>query len=275
MAMTTCPNCGGAISDRAKSCVHCGIALNTEKKYCVDCGAELEDGISICPNCGCPVEDESGEKVPPLQVEVTSGSMMPKKSKRIIAIIAIFIVIIAIASVIGVSAYKKQEEEKVAAEAQKISEEYASNLSLAVYSMLDGASEAETCGNLINAVWHNAIYEERDDSTDKYTRPNGKFVSDFNDALSALFADSDFTDDINEIMSNQDTVQGLMKNLMNPPKEFEEAYEAVKEMYDTYTSFTNMVISPTGSLQTFSTNFNELDSEMLNTYNSAKLYIDD
>lgn len=27
MAMTTCPNCGEQISDKAKKCVHCGTVL--------------------------------------------------------------------------------------------------------------------------------------------------------------------------------------------------------------------------------------------------------
>ena len=45
MAMTTCPNCGEQISDKAKKCVHCGTVLVPEKKKCCpDCGAELEEG---------------------------------------------------------------------------------------------------------------------------------------------------------------------------------------------------------------------------------------
>ena len=41
MAMTTCPNCGEQISDKAKKCVHCGaVLIPEEKKYCPDCGAE-------------------------------------------------------------------------------------------------------------------------------------------------------------------------------------------------------------------------------------------
>ena len=43
MAMTTCPNCGEQISDKAKKCVHCGTVLvPEEKKCCPDCGVELE-----------------------------------------------------------------------------------------------------------------------------------------------------------------------------------------------------------------------------------------
>lgn len=37
------------------------------------------------------------------------------------------------------------------------------------YTMLDGAAKAENAGNLIKSVWYNAIYEERDTETDKYT----------------------------------------------------------------------------------------------------------
>lgn len=65
--------------------------------------------------------------------------------------------------------------------------------------MLLGASEAEDAGNLIKSVWYNTIYEETDSKTDKYTHSesNGfRFNKDFNDSLSALFSDSDFTEKI-------------------------------------------------------------------------------
>ena len=47
MAMTTCPNCGEQISDKAKKCVHCGaVLIPEEKKYCPDCGAEWDGYLS-------------------------------------------------------------------------------------------------------------------------------------------------------------------------------------------------------------------------------------
>ena len=48
-------------------------------------------------------------------------------------------------------------------------------------------------------MWYNAIYEERNSETDQYTMKNGKFVDDFNDALSELFADENFSNSISEI----------------------------------------------------------------------------
>ncbi len=115
MAMITCPNCGGKISDKAKKCVHCGtVFIPEEKKYCQDCGAELEEDMKICPQCGCPVDDENAE-IAPQQVEVT-GVKIAKKSKKIMIIAAIIIVITGIAAATGMRMYKKNMAAKEAAE---------------------------------------------------------------------------------------------------------------------------------------------------------------
>ena len=141
--------------------------------------------------------------------------------------------------------------------------------------MLKGAGDAEDCGNLIKNVWYNAIYKEKDDETDKYTRPKGYFVSDFNEALGNLFSDTSFKSKISSIEDSQKTVSSLMKELKNPPEEYKEAYEAISKFYDAYISLTNLATNPTGSLQSFSTNFNDADTETLNCYNAMKLYLED
>lgn len=267
MAMMECPNCKEQVSDKAKKCVHCGwILIPEEKNYCKECGKELETGADICAACGCPVECEEKKEGTPQQVEVT-GVKINKKSKKVIGIIAA-ILVVALLAVAAVQVQKNNE-------AKKRAEEYSVNLELATISMLSGASDAETCGNLIKRVWYNAIYEERDDSTDKYTRPNGYFVSDFNEALGNLFVDSSFSSKISTIEDNQETVNGLMKKLKNPPDEYKDAYEALSELYDTYISLTNCATDPSGSLQTYSSTFNEADTSTLNAYNAMKLYLEE
>lgn len=273
MAMITCPNCGEQVSDKAKKCVHCKtILIQEEKKRCAECGAELEEGTTECPNCGCPVEEinalDTQEK--PQKVEVT-GVKVTKRVKVIVGIL-VALLLVGGATIFGVNQYQKK---KAAEEYAQRVEEYADNLELATYSMLSGASDAETCGNLIKQVWYNAIYEEKDDETDKYTRPNGYFVSDFNDALGNLFLDTSFQSKISSIEENQKTVASLMKELKNPPEEYKDAYEAISELYDAYISLTNLATDPSGSLQTFSTNFNDADTETLNCYNAMKLYLED
>lgn len=275
MAMTTCPNCGEQISDKAKKCVHCGaILVPEEKKYCPDCGAELEEGMDTCPKCGCPIENIIETEKTPQQVEVT-GVKITKKSKKIIVIAAIAVIVAAIIVAIGVQTHKKNVVAKAAAEAQKQSEEYGTNLNMAAYSMLSGASDAETCGNLIKQVWYNAIYEKSDSKTDKYTKPKGYYVSDFNDALQNLFSDSSFSSQIADINDNKDTVNSLMKKLKNPPEEYKDAYESLSKLYDAYISLTNLATDPTGSLQTYSQNFNDADNETLNCYNALKIYLEE
>ena len=273
MAMIVCPHCGEQVSDKAKKCVHCGtVLIQEEKKRCAECGAELEEGTTECPNCGCPVEEinASDTQEKPQKVEVT-GVKVTKRVKVIVGIL-VALLLVGGATIFGVNQYQKK---KAAEEYEQRVESYAANLELATYSMLTGASDAETCVNLIKQVWYNAIYEKRDDTTDKYTRPKGYFVSDFNDALGNLFSDTSFQSKISSIEENQKTVNSLMKELKNPPEEYKDAYEAISELYDAYISLTNLATDPSGSLQTFSTNFNNADSETLNCYNAMKLYLED
>lgn len=273
MAMIICPNCGQQISDKAKKCVHCGtVLIQEERKVCTECGAEIEAGATECPNCGCPVEQMEKQKKDeqPQKVEVT-GVKVTRKVRLIICIL-VALLVAGGATTFGVTQYQKQ---KAAEEYAQRVEEYSDNLELATYTMLSGASDAENSGNLIKQVWYNSIYEKQDDKTDKYTKRKGDFVSDFNEALRNLFADSDFSSQISSIEDNQETVNELMKKLKNPPDEYKDAYDAISELYDAYISLTNCATNPSGSLQTYSSSFNDADTNTLNAYNAMKLYLDD
>ena len=282
MAIVQCPNCGEPISNRAKKCIHCGFEFTPqEREYCADCGAELEKGAAVCTKCGCPVEkDESTSSVVPQKVEVTRINVT-EKAKKAVAIFVVIMVILLI-TVFGIQQIQKQNAAKeaeraaieAAEEAERVSQEYSENIKLATITILSGAANAETCGNLIIRVWRNAIYEERDSDTDKYTRPNGRWVSDFNEALKLLFSESGFTSKITNIESDQERVQSLMKNLKNPPAEYKDAYDAISKLYDAYVKLSNLAVNPTGNLQTFSQNFNDADTETSNCYSAMKIYLD-
>lgn len=272
MAMIACPNCGEQISDKAKTCVHCGALLQPEeKRVCEECGTELEEGMEVCPSCGCPVAQNREESTDvPQQVEVT-GVRMTKKTKKI-AIMAGAALLMIVAILLGIGQIQKKN---AANEAEKAKKEYDTNLNTITYAMLDACSTAEDCGNLIKSVWSNAIYEESDEKTDKYTKPNGYFVSDFNDALGNLFADSSFSAKVKSVSDKQDSVNTLMKKMKNPPEEFKEAYDKMQEFYDAYIALTNLVTDPSGSLQTYSTSFNEADTEASNCYKAMKVYLEE
>lgn len=264
MAMIICPYCGEEVSEKAKKCVHCNeILIPEEKKYCTECGGELEEEMLECPNCGCPVDDTLGQAVneKPQKVEVT-GVTITKKIKVILGIL-VALLLVGGAIIFGITQYQKE----------KVAKEYSDNLKLATVTMMTGASNAETCANLIKQVWYNAIYKKWDSTTDKYTQSGGFFVSDFNDALGNLYADSSFSSKIRSIENNQDTVNALMRKLKNPPDEYKDAYDALSDFYDAYISLTNCATDPSGSLQTYSTVFNNADTNTLNAYKAMGLYL--
>ena len=89
-----------------------------------------------------------------------------------------------------------------------------------------------------------------------------------------MFSDEEFQDKIASIKSNQDTVKELMQELTNPPAEYEEAYNTLKDYYDAYLELTNLAISPSGSLQSYTDDFNEADSNVLKYYNAMDVYIE-
>ena len=259
MALIPCPQCGQSISDKALKCPHCGCALAAEaERLCPECGSAVPEGAEACPQCGCPLPVR--EK--PRPVEVT-GVKLNRKNVKILAAAAI-VVVVAVAAAVGLSGAQKKSA----------AADYGGALRSAASLMLTGAQEAEDCGNLIKQVWANAIYEERDTATDPYTRPNGYFVDDFNDALANLFSDEDFSGRVTLIRLNRDSVQDAMRDLTDPPEEHQAAYEAISELYDAYLDLTGMVVDPSGSLQTYSQAFNEADSETANCYRAMSLYLE-
>lgn len=246
MGLTTCPKCGKTVSEKAEVCPHCnsGISKNS-LTVCEDCKKEYDMSMVSCPYCGRP----------------NSAVKQKKKRKGIITFIIVFALLAAGVSAIGIS--EKAKELK-----------YYSNMEAVSFTMLDGAAKAEKAGSLIKKVWYNAIYEERDSETDRYTVINGKFADDFNDALSNLFADENFSGSISEIETNRANAADLMKQLKKPPKKYEEAYSVLMIYYDNYMKMTKIVISPTGSFNTFSEDFNNFDSNTIDAYEKMKLYLD-
>ena len=160
------------------------------------------------------------------------------------------------------------------ATAAQLSADYSENISTVSAAILSSAIQTEEAGNLIHDVWYNCIFEENDPETNEYTRPNGYYLDDFNDPLANLFSDETFSQQLSSIKNDQETVTDLMRKMSDPPEEFEDAYEALRELFDAYTEFTNLVINPSGNLQTFTSNFNDADSALLNCYNAMSLYID-
>lgn len=108
MALTTCPNCGKPVSDKAIKCISCGIELKSEALplveketvKCSDCGANNPSDAAVCSTCGCPLGVDS----------VTQSNKEEKKSKKhtVVLVSVIAIVVVAILAVVFIFMRQKQ-----------------------------------------------------------------------------------------------------------------------------------------------------------------------
>ncbi len=272
MAMIQCPECGHEISDKAKKCIHCGKVFVEEKPVngnikCSECGAILTETDEICPNCGCPVEKEEAK---PQQVEVASIRMATKTKKIIIGII--IAVIVCIGGGIGYKIFAENRAEQTYRESFN---EYINNLRQVQLLTLSGGGDAESLCNLTLRVWGNAIYKDDDAETDKYTKPHGFFVNDFNQALANLYADSDTKDTIEDIEDNQTAVKELIKKLQDPPEGLERCYDTVSDLYEAYKTLTDLAINPSGNYKSFSTMKSNAVSNFLSAFEKLDNQIPD
>lgn len=249
MAMIKCPMCQQDISDKAEKCVHCGTELNQlMKQRCPECGNELDPNVSVCSGCGCPIKGEN------INEKILSKNFFKKNEKKVIyGIIAVVSLILLL--VIGVFLVKQKEYN-----------DYINTLALTKETMYDGASRSEELIGIAAKVWKNAIYEEKDSSTDQYVRPNGYDFNDFDSALQLLYDDTITVARITIISNNQKLVGFYMKKLQSPPKKLENCYDTVNDLYESYLDITDLALNPTGSYSSFTKTSNDSISDFASLY---------
>ncbi len=198
-------------------------------RECSNCGALVDDSNNYCPRCGAPLYAQ--EK---------------RKSKKYIWLIILAILLIG-------GFFLKREYD---------SYKYSENIRDAYIEMANGAMNAEAAGNLIHSVWYNSIFQIDDAETNKYTRQaggTGQFYSDFNEALNLLMEDGSFQLDMISLTESQIRVTQLMKELSDPPEKYREQYYDLKSLYGAYNELLFLVLNPTGTLNSFTDDFNEAD----------------
>lgn len=149
-----------------------------------------------------------------------------------------------------------------------------------------GAAEAESLIDLTYEVWYNAIFDEGNPDTAKYMAGD----ADFDTALDNLYA----SDEVQELLLSVDAYASLaessMKELKDPLPEYQDCYDAVKELYDAFLDIREFAQYPVGSLKTYGSDweakvenfvnlmdrFDEIEPERLeNPYDTGDIGGDD
>lgn len=259
---------------------------------CPECNKQISDQAGACPHCGYPLIN-TAEK-PKNQIQTT-------RKRKINVVNAILFSVLILAAAVLVTCVlllisnnrKKQEDyqesvrkESILQESIKQSEaEEAARIeayNLYVLTVNTFASSVKTGGDqaygicrLTGNVWHNAIYKVDDPETDPYTKVNGVFVEDFNDALQTLFYSEDNWKKGVAATENREDVEGLYKQLMSPPDELEDLSEKIKELYLAYRKYMALALETEGSLKSFEEDFDEISKEFNSLYEEMIVLIPD
>ena len=251
MALINCPNCNKEISDKAKFCVGCGYQLindidTVKTMNCPECGVVTDGMTDICSNCGYPLKSfelKDNEKS-------KNKSLFKKKWFWVLAVC--FVLLISIVLVVSNNTR---------------TENYNTEICTAVDEIIAVSADAENVGNQICSVWNNAIFDKDNENTAKYT----KTAKDFNEALSNLFADEEFTGKITAIRNKQSKIDTCLGKLKNPPEKFEDAYDEFKELYYVYSDYVDFVILCNGSYNTYTEDLSKKSSALMESYREIKV----
>lgn len=211
-------------------------------------------------NVPAPTQQMDSQEVEPVK---------PRKAKNpiIFVVVGVAIVLVAVIALLLV----KDAQNKAAIAAERA--EYLDNLNEFVSKSIIGGAVAEKACNLTKSVWYDTIYEEYNADTMEYTRTDGTFNEDFNDSLAALYASDQMQAWVDLIEENQAEIEALYKELLNPTDEFAKCFEEVESLYSLYYKFTNLALSPSGSLKTYSNDFSKYDDEFMEHYDKLKLIV--
>lgn len=101
--LTTCPECGGQLSDTAPRCPHCGYEIT----HCPECGAILPPDAKVCPQCGHPLAASGATSASASDgVAATTDSPInqtaaspaktgfSKRSKLVVSLLAVLVVVL-------------------------------------------------------------------------------------------------------------------------------------------------------------------------------------
>lgn len=257
---------------------------------CPECNKQISDQAGACPHCGYPLIN-TAEK-PKNQIQTT-------RKRKINVVNAILFPVLILAAAVLVTCVlllisnnrKKQEDYQESIQQESIRQEsieqseaeeaarieaynrYVLVANTFMSEIASGEDAAYSLCRLQGKVWYNAIWEVSNSETDKYTKPNGAFVEDFNDALDA-FRD-DYLVEIGYLLTNRDQVEALHKKLMSAPSNLEKLSGKIEDLYVSYRKYTALIVEGGESYNSFSEKFETYAKQFRELYEEVNALIPD
>src|SRR6185503_10004282 len=76
MALTSCPECKGQVSDGAAECPHCGHPIGSAWGACPECKGPISATQETCKECGFPLR-QPAEEPPAAMMFAVVGLLVP------------------------------------------------------------------------------------------------------------------------------------------------------------------------------------------------------
>jgi hypothetical protein len=184
---------------------------------------------------------------------------IPKKKKKVIIATIIILLVAAIAGGLYWKHEQTVQAEKAAAAAKKNTlETYKENMNLALAAATLVGSHAEKMGNQYHDVWYSAIFNHRYTTSDGQSHSYGTYSQAIKDQRDAYVKSSDTT----KLKMEMATLESTVSKLKNPTVQYKEIYKELVDLYSTVTSFESLAEDPSGSLQSYTDDFNQLDTAL-------------
>ena len=101
--------------------------------------------------------------------------------------------------------------------------------------------------------------------------PNGRYCSDYNDALKELFATYKETGKLDSLETLRTNMQVSVSKLNNPPSSRVECYNDFVEIVSDVNTICRMASMPTGALFPYRTQLNETEQRILKNVDDFKI----
>ena len=237
-----CPKCEALLADGQLFCSECGEKLVVEKNNkCTMCGAEIQEGNQFCSSCGNKIEENdlsAAERIESYNNSIINEGNNKNKTNKIVVISVIVAAILLIVGFIFIQ--------------NKKAEEYEKNAKAFGAKILISTVNLENIGNEIISEWHDSIWNR------------WSIYDDIDEAIDGALRNKAV--EVREARSQRSEIEKLYSKLRKPANNTDkmaELNDAIKSLYDEYDKMYDVVITPSGSYNSFSSQFKACDSSVV------------